>query len=78
MPSTLIEVRKSHSPEQEITIVDAAHESLVAAFRIPRGDRYLRLATFEPHRMVNGPEDGVADAYTRVTIDCFAGRTLDA
>ena len=54
------------------------HESLVAAFRIPREDRYLRLATFEPHRMVNGLEDGVADAYTRVTIDCFAGRTLDA
>lgn len=28
--------------------------------------------------MVNGPEDGVADAYTRVTIDCFAGRTIEA
>lgn len=28
--------------------------------------------------MVNGPDPGVADTYTRVTIDCFAGRSLDA
>ena len=32
----------------------------------------------EPHRMVNGPGDATADAYTRVTIDCFSGRSLDA
>jgi len=78
MPSTLIEVRRNYTPKQEVAIMNAVHESLVAAFKIPQEDRYIRLATFEPHRMVNGPEDGTADAYTRVTIDCFSGRTIEA
>ncbi len=77
MPSTLIEVRRHYTPEQEVVIIDAVHKSLVAAFGIPQDDRYIRLATFEPHRMVNGLDDGVADAYTRVTIDCFSGRTIE-
>ena len=78
MPSTLIEVRRPYTPEQEVAIINAVHESLVAAFRIPREDRHIRLATFEPHRMVNGLEDGRADAHTRVTIDCFSGRSIEA
>jgi phenylpyruvate tautomerase PptA (4-oxalocrotonate tautomerase family) len=28
--------------------------------------------------MVNGPQDGVADTYMRVTIDCFSGRSIGA
>lgn len=78
MPSTLIEVRRSYTPEEEVAIIDAVHDSLVAAFRIPAQDRHIRLAVFEPHRMVAGLEAGTADAYTRVTIDCFAGRTIEA
>ena len=78
MPSTLIEVRKHYAPEQEVAIINAVHESLVAAFKIPQADRYIRLAIFKPHRMVNGLEGGQADAYTRVTIDCFSGRSIEA
>src|SRR4029079_14519998 len=70
MPSTLIEVRRSYTPQQEIDIINAVHDSLVVAFKIPQDDRYIRLATFEPHRMVNGLEEGQPDGYTRVTIDC--------
>lgn len=78
MPSTLIEVRRSYSPEQEVAIIDAVHGALVTAFRIPVEDRHARFVVFEPHRMVRGLEAGQADAYTRVTIDCFSGRSLDA
>lgn len=78
MPSTLIEVRRSYTAEQEVAIINAVHEALVAAFKIPQEDRYIRLATFEAHRMVNGPQAGQADGHTRVTIDCFAGRTIEA
>lgn len=28
--------------------------------------------------MVNGLEEGKPDDYTRITIDCFSGRSLDA
>ena len=69
MPSTLIEVRRSYTSQQEVAIIDAVHEGLVVAFKIPRDDRYVRLATFEPHGMVNGLEEGRPDGYTRVTID---------
>lgn len=78
MPSTLIEVRRSYTPVEEVAIIDAVLGALVAAFRIPAGDRYLRLAVFETHRMVNGLEAGAPGAYTRVTIDCCSGRTIEA
>lgn len=74
MPSSLIEVRRPYNPDEEVAIIDAVHASLVAAFRIPVEDRYIRLVSYEPHRMVNGLDAGQADRYTRVTIDCFSGR----
>ncbi|UKA63033.1 tautomerase family protein [Arthrobacter sp. FW306-04-A] len=40
--------------------------------------RYVRLVSYEPHRMVNGLDAGQQDYYTRVTIDCFSGRSLEA
>ncbi|WP_394253568.1 tautomerase family protein [Arthrobacter pityocampae] len=78
MPSSLIEVRRPYTAHEETAIIDAVHASLVAAFKIPEEDRYIRLLSYEPHRMVNGLEDGQPDYYTRVTIDCFSGRSLDA
>ncbi|GAA2746886.1 hypothetical protein GCM10009868_34100 [Terrabacter aerolatus] len=53
MPSTLIEVRRSYTPDEEVAIIDAVHGALVAAFRIPVEDRYVRLAVFEPGFDVN-------------------------
>ncbi|WP_076260797.1 tautomerase family protein [Intrasporangium flavum] len=78
MPSTLIEVRRSYTPAQQVDLMDAVHGALVAAFRIPEEDRFIRLMEFEPHAMVNGLEEGVADTYLRVTIDCFSGRSIGA
>ncbi len=78
MPSVLIEVRRGYSPAEEVALMDAVHASLVAAFKIPAEDRFSRLVTHAPHRMVDGPGPGVSDAYTRVTIDCFPGRSLEA
>ena len=78
MPSSLIEVRRPYTPDEEVAIIDAVHASLVAAFKIPNEDRYIRLISYEPHRMVNGLEAGRSDHYTRVTIDCFTGRSIEA
>lgn len=78
MPSTLVEVRKTYAREVEVAILDAVHASLVAAFRIPEEDRFLRLVVHEPHRMLDGPGPGLEDRYTRVTIDCFEGRSTEA
>jgi phenylpyruvate tautomerase PptA (4-oxalocrotonate tautomerase family) len=78
VPSTLIEVRRTYTPDQQVALINAVHAALVAAFKIPEDDRFIRLAEFEPHAMVNGLQDGVADTYTRVTIDCFSGRSIEA
>ncbi|MBP6995533.1 MAG: tautomerase family protein [Phycicoccus sp.] len=78
MPSVLIEVRRSHTVAEETAMMDAVHESLVSAFRIPQEDRHVRLIEYLPHRLVRGTGEPRADHYTRVTIDCFAGRSIDA
>ncbi len=59
-------------------IIDAVHESLVAAFRIPPEDKHVRLVVHEPHRFATAPRLSQPDSYTLVTIDCFAGRSTDA
>ena len=78
MPKTLVEVRRSYDADSARQILDAVHEALVAAFRIPREDRGVRLIAHAPERF--DPPDGLAhpESYTLVTIDCFAGRSLDA
>lgn len=78
MPSTLIEIRPRTTSDEAAALIDAVHASLVAAFRIPAGDRNIRLTTYEPERMVRGLGPQVADHVTRVTIDCFVGRSLAA
>ncbi|MUL48961.1 tautomerase family protein [Mycobacterium sp. CBMA293] len=78
MPSALIEVRRQYSQRDEIAIIDAVHDALVAAFRIPVGDKHVRLLVHEPHRFAHAPYLEHPRRYTLVTIDCFAGRSVDA
>ncbi|MDP3857828.1 MAG: tautomerase family protein [Stagnimonas sp.] len=78
MPATLIEIRRHYSGEQEIAIIEAVHSALVSSFRIPAGDRTVRLVVHEPHRMVCSPNLAHPELFTLVSIDAFAGRSLDA
>lgn len=78
MPSTLIETRVQRSPEQEIAVIEAVQSALVEAFKIPVHDRNLRLAVHAPHRFVVPDKRAQPELSTVVTIDAFAGRSLDA
>jgi len=78
MPSSLIEIRRHCSPGDEMAMIDAVHEALVVAFRIPVNDKHVRLIAHEPHRFSHSPDLTDPDLYTLVSIDCFAGRSLDA
>lgn len=77
MPSTVIEVRRSYVPSEEVAIIDAVHDALVTAFRIPEKDKHVRLIAHEPHRFATPPDLAEPDRATMVTIDCFAGRSAD-
>jgi phenylpyruvate tautomerase PptA (4-oxalocrotonate tautomerase family) len=78
VPHVNIEVRTARSPEQEIAIMDAVHAALVEAFKIPPGDKHVRLTVHEPHRMTAPPKLAQPELTTLVAIDCIEGRSLDA
>lgn len=78
MPAALIEVRRHYAVDEEIAIIDAVHRALVDAFQIPAEDRNIRLIVHEPHRFVCAPDLAHPEYRTIVTIDCFAGRSLEA
>mgnify|MGYP001564577294 CR=1 FL=1 len=78
MPATLIEVRRQYNQAQEIAMIDAVQAALVSAFKIPPEDKTVRLVVHEPHRMSCSPKMNQPDLFTLVSIDAFAGRSLDA
>jgi len=78
MPSVLIEVRREYTSEEEIAIMEAVHKALREAFQILPGDRNVRLLVHEPHRFACPPAREKPEYYTHISIDAFAGRSLDA
>lgn len=78
MPHAIVEIRRSWSDAEEVAIIDAVHEALVAAFQIPPGDRHIRLVEHQPHRFATPPDLEAPELFTLVTVDCFTGRSLEA
>lgn len=78
MPTALIEVRREYSPAEEAALLDAVHGALVTAFRIPVADRTVRLLVHPPQRFACSPRLSEPERFTLVTIDCFAGRSVQA
>ena len=58
--------------------MEAVHAALREAFKIAPGDRNVRLVVHEPHRFDCPPAREEPQVYTHISIDAFAGRTLDA
>ncbi|MCL5285400.1 MAG: tautomerase family protein [Nitrospirae bacterium] len=78
MPSILIEVRKRYPHEEEIALMEAVHAALREAFRILSHDKNIRLIVHEPHRFACPPDREKPEFYTHISIDAFAGRSLEA
>jgi phenylpyruvate tautomerase PptA (4-oxalocrotonate tautomerase family) len=78
MPSVLIEVRRQYTQDQEIALIEAVHMALRDAFKIMPGDKNVRLLVHEPHRFACPPAREKPELYTHISIDAFAGRSLDA
>jgi phenylpyruvate tautomerase PptA (4-oxalocrotonate tautomerase family) len=71
-------VRQQYSSEIETGIMEAVHAALREAFKILLGDRNIRLLVHEPHRFQCPPDREKPEFYTHISIDCFAGRSLEA
>jgi len=78
VPSVLIEIRRAIPVEEESCMMEAVHAALREAFKILPGDRNVRLIVHEPHRFACPPGRSRPDLYTHISIDAFAGRSLDA
>ncbi|GFE59947.1 tautomerase family protein [Geobacter sp. AOG2] len=78
MPSVLIEVRQHYPVEVEKGIMEAVHSALRECFKIMPHDRNVRLLVHEPHRFECPPDRERPEYYTHISIDCFAGRSLEA
>ena len=61
-----------------MAIIEAVHSSLCEAFKIPPGDRNVRLLVHEPHRFACPPHLAKPELYTSIGIDAFSGRSVDA
>jgi len=59
-------------------MMEAVHSALRSCFKIPPGDRNVRLLVHEPHRFECPPDRESPEYYTHISIDCFAGRSIDA
>jgi len=78
MPAVSIEIRRVIGAEEEIAIIEAVHAALREAFKILPNDRDVRLVVHQPHRFACPPELAAPELFTLVSIDAFAGRSLDA
>ena len=78
MPSVLIETRQEYSEEIEEGIMEAVHSALRESFKILPHDRHVRLISHRPYRFQCPEGKAKPDFYTHISIDCFAGRSLDA
>jgi phenylpyruvate tautomerase PptA (4-oxalocrotonate tautomerase family) len=78
VPHVLIETRREYPQAEEVALIDAVHGALVRAFRIPESDRHVRLLVHAPHRFAVPPGLDQPDRFVQVSIDAFAGRSVDA
>lgn len=58
--------------------MDGVHGALIEAFKILPVDKNVRLVVHEPHRFACPPTRSQPESYVHVSIDCFAGRSMDA
>jgi len=78
VPSVLIEIRRAIPAEDETRLMEAVHAALREAFKLLPGDRNVRLIAHAPHRFACPPDRTKPELYTHISIDAFAGRSLDA
>ena len=76
MPLVTIETRRGLTPEMKAQLFDAVHQALMAAFKIPDRDRTQRVIEYAEADFEIPP--GRGPLYTVVSVEAFAGRSLDA
>ena len=76
MPLVTITMKKGKSKEYKKSILDAVHESLVAAFKIPDHDRNQRIIEIDPDNFEY--PTGKSEDFLTIEMIVFPGRSFQA
>lgn len=76
MPLVRISRRAGRPAAENLALLDAVHDALVEAFKIPDGDRHQQLLELPPDRFEIPA--GRGPAFTLVEITAFPGRSAGA
>jgi phenylpyruvate tautomerase PptA (4-oxalocrotonate tautomerase family) len=76
MPIVTISLRKGKTTEQRKALLDAVHDALVAAFKIPDSDRIQKIIEFDDENF-EIPQ-GKTPQHTIIEIAVFTGRSREA
>jgi phenylpyruvate tautomerase PptA (4-oxalocrotonate tautomerase family) len=76
VPHVRIEIVKGRSLEERRRLLQAVHDALMEAFRIPDDDRTQRIVEHEPENFEIPP--GSSNCYTLIEITAFPGRSAEA
>ena len=77
MPTVQIEVRQQYSQADEEQLLDSVFQCVKNAFQLPDHDRNIRLVVHEAHRFQYMTHLTQPEYFTLISIDCFAGRSLE-
>ena len=78
MPSAVVEVRRSYSPEHETYLLESVHDAIVRAFRIAPEHRNVTLIVHQAHRFLGRPDCPSPEWLTNVSIFLRPGRSIAA
>ncbi|MGZ8982312.1 MAG: tautomerase family protein [Burkholderiaceae bacterium] len=78
MPSAIIEVRHSYTPQEEVALMEAVHAAIVEAFEISPVHRNVALVVHAPHRFIGRTDCPEPERVTNVSIFLLPGRSLAA
>ena len=77
MPTVQIEVRQQYSHADEEQLLDCVFQCVKNAFQLSDYDRNIRLVVHEAHRFQYMTHRAQPEYFTLISIDCFAGRSLE-
>ena len=78
MPSAIVEVRATYTPDVEVQILEAVHSAIVQAFKVSPVHRNVTLVVHQPHRFLGRTDCPAPDRLTNISIFVLPGRSLQA
>lgn len=76
MPLASIDIFEGRSSSEKQALLQAVHDAMVEALKIPEDDRTYRLREYRREEFWTSP--GKSDKYTIIEISLFPGRSLEA